>query len=76
MRRTPLEKFLVENYFPEEDKYNQAKKSDTRRPRLTFKHLNKLRKIRELKKLEMAAHRKFVKTMYGSKEEGGDDLGF
>lgn len=74
--KSKLELFLTENYFPEEDDYNKAKKSDTRRPRLTFKHINKLRKIRELKKLEMAAHRKFVKTMYGAPKDDEGDLGF
>lgn len=48
---------------------------DTRRPRLTFKHLSKMRKIREVKKLEMAAHKQFVKTMYGKKSED-QGLGF
>lgn len=50
-------------------------KVDSSRPRLTFKHLNKMRKIREVKKLEMAAHRQFVKTMYGKKSED-EGLGF
>ncbi len=66
---------LMENYFPEDDDYNTAHKTDTRRPRLTFKHLNKMRKLREVKKLEMAAHRQFVKTMYGKKGED-EGLGF
>lgn len=64
--------YLPENYFPEDDKLNQTSKDDTRRPRLTLRHLNKLRKIRELKKLEMAAHKDFVKVMYGPGAGGGD----
>lgn len=51
------------------DKIKADSKLDTSRPRLTFKHLSKMRKIREVKKLEMAAHRKFVKTMYGKPSE-------
>jgi hypothetical protein len=64
---------LNEYYYPEDDKLNQTKKDDTRRPRLTLRHLNKLRKVRELKKLELAAHKDFVKTMYGAKAEGGEE---
>ncbi len=63
---------LVENYWPEDDKFNQAELDDTRRPRLTLRHLNKLRKIQELKKLEMMAHQDFVKTMYGEPVEGAE----
>lgn len=63
---------LNEYYSPEEDKLNQTKKDDTRRPRLTLRHLNKLRKVRELKKLEMASHKDFVKAMYG-KQAGGEE---
>lgn len=62
-------KELFENYFPEEDRLNVASKDDTRRPRLTFKHLNKMRKIRELRKLEIGAQREFVRRMYGAAEE-------
>lgn len=61
---------LLENYFPEDDESNMAELNDTRRPRLTLRHLNKLRKIQELKKMEMLAHKDFVKTMYGTPPEG------
>jgi len=65
-------RIITENYFPEDDKMNQAEMGDTRRPRLTLRHLNKLRKIQELKRLEMEAHADFVKTMYGTPEEGAE----
>ena len=65
---------LNEYYSPEDDKLNQTKKDDTRRPRLTLRHLNKLRKVRELKKLEMAAHKNFVKVMYGAPPEGEEPM--
>lgn len=70
-----FKEFLPENYFPEDDKQNQTELNDTRRPRLTLRHLNKLRKIRELKKLEMAAHKDFVKVMYGQPKGDGGDMG-
>ena len=60
---------LAENYWPEDDKHNQHEYDDTRRPKLTLRHLNKLRKIQELKKLEGEAHAEFVKTMYGTPPE-------
>lgn len=66
--------FLLENYFPEDDRANSRELTDTRRPRLTLRHLNKLRKIKELKKLEMAAHKQFVQDMYGPGAESEEDL--
>jgi len=71
-----LKTILKEYYDPEEDKLNIARASDTRRPRLTLRHLNKLRKVKELRQMEMAAHRDFVKDMYGSKGEGEDESPF
>ena len=65
-------RIINEHYAPEDDKANQASLSDTRRPRLTLRHLNKLRKIQELKRLENDAHDEFVKTMYGTPVEGGE----
>ena len=72
MNATEAMEMLIENYFPEDDKQNQAELSDTRRPRLTLRHLNKLRKIQELKQLEMLEHKDFVKTMYGTPPEGAE----
>lgn len=63
---------LQENYWPEDDKQNQIELDDTRRPRLTLRHLHKLRMVQELKKLEMMAHKDFVKTMYSEPLEGGE----
>lgn len=57
---------LNEYYDPEEDMLDIARASSTRRPRLTLRHLNKLRKVKELREMELAAHRTFVKDMYGS----------
>ena len=39
---------LVEGYYDvEKDRYSIAMIDDTRRPRFTLEHLNKLRKVRE-----------------------------
>ena len=40
------------------------KKSDTRRPRLTLKHLNKLRKMRDLHRIEQLKRDKTVAWVY------------
>ncbi|MDH5304794.1 MAG: hypothetical protein OEW64_11960 [Gammaproteobacteria bacterium] len=40
-----------------------------RRPRLTLRHLNKLNKIRELRKFEMAQKRAEIHDMYGDKPD-------
>lgn len=46
-----------------------AKKSDTRRPRLTLKHLNKLRAVRDAKRKEKIAYLDRIKDIYGSTPE-------
>jgi hypothetical protein len=38
---------------------------DSRRPRLTLTHLNKLKKMRKLKKLDIDKRYKFFKEIYG-----------
>lgn len=65
---------ILEYYDPEDDKGSVAKKSDTRRPRLTLKHLHKLRKMREVRKLEQEEHLVLVRNMYNTAP--ADDQGF
>ena len=65
-------RIINEHYEPADDKQNQASLSDTRRQKLTIRHLNKLRKIQELKKLENESHAEFVRTMYAEPDEGGE----
>ena len=43
------------------------------RPRLTIRHLHRLRLMRELKKLEAAEKRKLVADMYGGTFEDSDE---
>jgi len=38
---------------------------DTRRPRLTMTHIQKLRKARDVEKYETAQHLNFIPDMYG-----------
>lgn len=46
---------------------------DTRRPRLTMLHIQKLRKARDAEKYEKAQHLEFLPDMYGqaAAPEGG-----
>lgn len=64
---------LVEFYDPADDELGQAKMDDTRRPRLTMLHLQKLRKARDFEKYETAQHLNFLPDMYGMppEEAGG-----
>ena len=47
------------------DQIEIQKKTDPRRPRLTLRHLHKLRKIRELKQLELINQSKQLELIYG-----------
>ena len=62
---------LKENYFPEHDHYHMAHIEDGRKTRLTLKHLNKLRKVRAIKRAEDIEHKKFVSVMYQAPTDAG-----
>lgn len=64
---------LVEFYDPADDELGKARMDDTRRPRLTMLHIQKLRKARDAEKYETAQHREFLPDMYGqaAPAEGG-----
>ena len=64
---------IKENYSPEEDKSNQVELDDTRKVRLTLKHLSKLRKIREYRKYQEGLKSTQLKKQYGA--SGGDEGG-
>jgi len=49
---------------PADDELSKAKKMDTRRPRLTLEHLSKLRKMREIRKLEVEQRKELYKKIY------------
>lgn len=56
--------FLVEYYDAEEDDYSNRKIDDVRRSRLTLKHINRLRKQREIHKTEHASRTERVQQIY------------
>jgi hypothetical protein len=67
---------LFEYYDPADDQMGIAHMDDTRRPRLTMLHLQKLRKSRDVEKYETAQHLDFLPDMYGqTAEQGGGDIG-
>lgn len=51
---------------------------DSRKPSLSLKHLNKLRKIRAIKRLEAVERQRRLELMYGKNDEneGGGGMGF
>jgi len=55
---------LNEFYNPEFDDFQKRNQDDTRKPKLTLEQLNKMRKIKAIKKAEEIEHEKFLKTMY------------
>jgi hypothetical protein len=61
-------------YDPSLDKLKQRHLDDTRKPKLMLKHLNKLKKMRALSKLEKLKRQDLLGIMYGEPaggEEGG-----
>lgn len=60
----------------EGDHRNQRNLEDKRKPKLTLRHLNKLRKMRELKKIDMLDRKSGWETMYGASEEEAAPAGF
>jgi len=64
---------LKENYSPDEDDANKIELDDTRKVRLTLKHLSKLRKIREYRKYQENIKSSQLKKQYGAAGgEGGE----
>tara|TARA_R110001592_G_scaffold136232_4_gene353220 strand:+ start:766 stop:978 length:213 start_codon:yes stop_codon:yes gene_type:complete len=55
---------LIEFYNPEFDEYQKKNSDERRKPKLTLEQLNKLRKVRAIKRAEEIEHKKFVSVMY------------
>lgn len=54
------------HYDPSQDEGNRREYGDLRKPKLTLRHINKLRKMREAKKLDMIERERFWSSMYGN----------
>jgi len=61
---------LDEFYNPEEDNYTRRKEDDTRKPVLTLRSINKLRKYRNVKKAEEKQQSDLASVMYAVPDEG------
>jgi len=53
-------------YSPEDDSITGIDIEDTRKPKLTLKMLNRLKKIRSTKNLEMTKKQELLGIMYGN----------
>lgn len=58
------QEFLIEYYDAEDDEYNNRQIDDVRRSRLTLKHINRLRKQREVHNVEHASRMERVRKIY------------
>ena len=56
------------------DQIEIEKKTDTRRPKLTLRHIHKLRKIRELKNLERINNSQQLELIYAVNTEPSPGL--
>lgn len=68
---------LNEYYDEEEDEYTVINIDHKRRPRITLRHLQKLRKTRGMEELENKQRLKDIAKIYGRPEgdEGGPPIG-
>jgi hypothetical protein len=59
-------------YNPQEDDLRKANMDDTRKPKLTLRMINRLKKIRATKKLEQSKKEGFLGVMYGAPKKEDD----
>lgn len=63
-------------YDPAQDKIGVRQLSDVRKPKLTLRHLNRLKKIRAMKRLDALKREDLLGIMYGMPEEPAGPPGF
>ncbi len=61
---------LCEFYNPEDDLLGVTDFDDSRRPRLTFHHLHRMRVAKDVEQVDRAEHNDFLPTMYSPAAEG------
>jgi hypothetical protein len=64
-----MDKDFWSSIDPAKDKYTQRNAYNTRKPTLTLATLNKLKKIRANRKLNVLARRETMQKMYGIPDE-------
>ena len=62
--------FLKEYYDEENDNYNVVNIDHKRRPRITLRHLQKLRKVRAIEQIELDDRASQMNRIYGREAEG------
>jgi len=60
---------------PAQDKFTQRSISDSRKPKITLAHLNRLKKMRAAKDLETLMRHDLFQIMYSSPEEESGGMG-
>lgn len=63
-----MDEFQGQYYTQQDDKFETASLKDTRKPKFTLKHLNKLKKMRAAQDLENLIRADFLEIIYGSSE--------
>lgn len=63
------DEFEPEYYNQGQDTFSQAKVTNTRKPRLTLRHLNKLKKMRAAQDLENHMRMDTLEIIYGAPAE-------
>lgn len=66
-------KFIDKDHeeFRKDDEFLYFSKDDSRKPRLTLRHLNKLRKLREIRSFEKEYERERLEQIYGNSSDDG-----
>lgn len=62
-------------YDPNEDKINGRSLSDTRKPKITLRKINRLKKMRALRQLEKLKRQDLLSVMYGAPEPDAGGMG-
>lgn len=60
---------------PNQDKFSQRQMKDSRKPKITLAHLNRLKKMRAAKDLETLMKQDLLQLMYGAPQEEGGGMG-
>jgi hypothetical protein len=66
-----MKNIVTEIYDASQDNFSKQTPKKARKVKLTLRHLNKLRKKRELEKYENEMRKERLSKIYGSQEGGG-----
>jgi hypothetical protein len=67
-----MRNIVTEMYDVQDDNFNRQTLKRSRKIKLTLRHLNKLRKKRELDKLETELRKDRLSKIYGSSDQGDE----